>query len=543
MLNITTQFDNAKFISFDTYLARHNIIDKKEFLKPTGKYLDSCYAYSNMNEAVQMIKYHYLQNNTVYILSDSGDTDGITSASILYDYLKLLNPKWKIIILIHEGKERGLADDRLFEKMITKTNCLLIIPDAGTNDRERVKVVFDNGVDVLCIDHHNLDTPIEQGILISNKKGDKNVSPYGSGCLVTHKVLQALDKEFNVCYSKNYIDMVALSLISDIMDMSDIQNRTYYYYGLENINRVHNPFLKQLIQDYIGNEPYTQRDISFKIVPKLNAVSRCDNQKLKQQVFKAFIGLADVKETSKECKKAHTEQLKIVKDIVDANIDNINYNNNLIIVANDTIRKTYAGLIASKLSQGHPIIVGRIHDDTLIGSFRSPIDIDDTLVNNPLIDWKRGHTLASGISLPSKNIQPLIDYYNNIELPQPTTEVLQSYQLSDIPHDLFEDFNKYPTIYGKGLEKPLIHVYNIKFKASEINVLGKKNNTLKLKKKGIEFLWFNVTDEDKHNIKKRGDLNLEVVGSMDINTYNNLNTHQIIVEKYEIHESTFEDLM
>ena len=68
MLNITTQFDNAKFISFDTYLARHNIIDKKEFLKPTGKYLDSCYAYSNMNEVVQMIKYHYLQNNTVYIL-------------------------------------------------------------------------------------------------------------------------------------------------------------------------------------------------------------------------------------------------------------------------------------------------------------------------------------------------------------------------------------------------------------------------------------------------------------------------------------------
>ena len=45
----------------------------------------------------------------------------LSSASILYDYLKLLNPKWKIIILIHEGKERGLADDKLFEKMITKT--------------------------------------------------------------------------------------------------------------------------------------------------------------------------------------------------------------------------------------------------------------------------------------------------------------------------------------------------------------------------------------------------------------------------------------
>lgn len=540
-MNISPQFNNSEFISFDAYLSRYGIRDKKEFLRPTGKYLDSCYAYSNMNEAVQTIKYHYLQNNTIYILSDSGDTDGITSASILYDYLKLLNPQWKIIILIHEGKERGLADDKLYQKMKDKTNCLLIIPDAGTNDKDRTTELVDNGIDVICIDHHNLDTPIEKGILISNKKGDKDVSPYGSGCLVTHKVLQALDKEFNVCYSKNYIDMVALSLISDIMNMSDMQNRTYYYFGLETFKKVKNPFLKQLIKDYIGDRLYTQRDISFKIVPKLNAVSRCDNQKLKQQVFKAFIGLADIEETSKECNKAHAEQLKIVKNIVDENVDCIDYTNNLIIVANDTIRKTYAGLVASKLSNGHPIIVGRIHDDTLIGSFRSPIDIDNTLVNNPLIDWKRGHTLASGISLPSKNIQPLIDYYNQMDLPQPSVEVLQSYTMSEIPHDLFEDFTSHPTIYGKGFEKPLMHVYNIVYKASEISVL--KNNTIKLKKKGIEFMWFHASDEDIEKLTQKGELNLEVVGTMEINTYNNLNTHQIIVEKYEIHENSFEDLM
>lgn len=544
MLNIKTQFNNSEFTSFDTFLSQYGIKDKKEFLKPTGKYLDSCYAYSNMNEAVQMIKYHYLQDNAVYILSDSGDTDGITSASILYSYLKLLNPNWKITILIHEGKERGLDDDKLFNKMKNKTNCLLIIPDAGSNDRDRAKEIFDNGVDVLCIDHHNLDTPIEQGILISNKKGDKDVSPYGSGCLVTHKVLQALDKEFNICYSNKYIDMVALSLVSDVMNMSDMQNRTYYYYGIESIKRVQNPFLKQLIQDYIGDRPYTQRDISFKIVPKLNAVSRSNDQDLKKQVFKAFIGLEkDIESVSKACNKAHAEQIKTVNNIVKANIDDIDYGNNLIVIANDTIQKTYAGLVASKLSNGHPIIVGRIRNGTLLGSFRSPIDIDDTLANNPLIDWKHGHTLASGICLPSENIQALVDYYNNIELPQASIEVLQSYTLSNVPHDLFDDFTKYPTIYGKGLEKPFIHVYNIKFKASEINILGKNKSTLKLKKKGLEFMWFNVTEEDKEKLCKRGNLTLEVIGTMEINTYNNMNTHQIFVNEYDVHENSFEDLL
>ena len=120
---------------------------------------------------------------------------------------------------------------------------------------------------------------------------------------------------------------------------------------------------------------------------------------------------------------------------------------------------------------------------------------------------------AQGTLDLNDNYYSLVDYYNQIELPQPNIEVLQSYTLSDIPHALFEDFVSHPTIYGKGLEKPLVHVYNVKFKASEIDILGKKENTL------------------------------EVVGTMEINTYNNLNIHQIIVDKYEIHENSFDDLM
>ena len=56
-------------------------------------------------------------------------------------------------------------------------------------------------------------------------------------------------------------------------------------------------------------------------------------------------------------------------------------------------------------------------------------------------------------------------------------------------------------------------------------------------------MWFRASDEDIEKLTQRGELNLEVVGTMEINTYNNMNTHQIIVCNYEIHANTFEDLM
>jgi len=543
-MNVTQVFYDEYDIDFDSYLEKYGVTDIEQFLKPNGKGLDHYSQYENIRDAVNLIKYHYLNGNKVYILSDSGDVDGVTSACIMYDYLKRLNKDWKVIILVHKGKERGLQDDELFEKLLNdKDDKLLIIPDSGTNDKDRVNELYShNNIDVLVADHHNIDTPIEQGVLVNNQIG--NVSKCGSGCLVTHKVLQALDAEFNKHYSKDYIDIVALSLVADIMNMSDLQNRTYYYFGLEKIDRVKNPFLRQLIEDYIGDKEYTQRDIAFKIVPKLNAVSRSSNQKLKQKVFKAFLGLADVEEVSLLCKDAHAEQVKIVNDIVEQNVNDIDYSNKLIVVANDTIQRNYAGLIASKLSNGHPIIVGRIHGDNLIGSFRSPIDIDDTLANNPLINWKRGHVWASGIELPAKNIQPLVDYYNNLEeLPQPTTTVLYSCPVSKIPHKVFEDFNKYPNIYGQGLPTPKLHVYNIKFNSKDIQVLGSNERTLKLQCKGIAFMWFMATNKTKEQLLDcKGEQILEVIGTMNINEFRGTVTHQIIVEDFEVHDKSFDDL-
>ena len=69
------------------------------------------------------------------------------------------------------------------------------------------------------------DTPIEKGILINNQNPNYKVQRDGSGTLVTHKFLQAMDIEFNLNWSSFCIDLVALSLISDSMNMNNMEKK------------------------------------------------------------------------------------------------------------------------------------------------------------------------------------------------------------------------------------------------------------------------------------------------------------------------------
>ena len=229
-----------------------------------------------------------------------------------------------------------------------------------------------NYVKQIVIDHHNYDTPIEKGILINNQNPNYKVQRDGSGTLVTHKFLQAMDTEFNLNWSSFCIDLVALSLISDSMNMNNMENRTYYHYGLETIDCVQNEFLRQCMFKFIGDKEYTQRDIAFKIVPKFNSIVRSKDQILKQRLIYAFLGQDNIEEVLDLCAEAHKNQIETVNNIIEANVGKIKEitDNNLIILSCDDMPRSYSGLIAGKvmnMCDNKPTIVGKIIDGEFIG--------------------------------------------------------------------------------------------------------------------------------------------------------------------------------
>lgn len=556
-MNVNELFKKDEEITLESYLKKCNIKDIKEFCSPSGKYLDNCFLYEDIRSAVAEVKYLLNYSNSTIVIVQDADLDGICSTVILYQYLSNLNPNWNIRILIHKGKERGLSDEDVMNDIILLHPDLVFVPDAGTNDKIQAEELCKADIGLVVIDHHNYDTPIEKGILINNQNPNYKVQRDGSGTLVTHKFLQAMDIEFNLNWSSFCIDLVALSLISDSMNMNNMENRTYYHYGLETIDCVQNEFLRQCMFKFIGDKEYTQRDIAFKIVPKFNSIVRSKDQILKQRLIYAFLGQDNIEEVLDLCAEAHKNQIETVNNIIEANVGKIKEitDNNLIILSCDDMPRSYSGLIAGKvmnMCDNKPTIVGKIIDGEFIGSLRSPIPLQEDLDKNELIEWCHGHAESAGICIKETNIDNIVEYYNGLNLSySPQIDVLQSYSINNIPNYLFNEFGaNMDVIWGKGLEQPKFHI-TLEYNPIDFTIMGKSKTTLKLKQNGIDIMWF-FTDKKKKEKLKIGYINedgdfienpfvdtiykLEIIGTLGINVWNNRTTNQIIVEDFEVKE-------
>lgn len=549
--------DKNESININSYLKKCGVQDVEEYLNPSGKYLDQYYNYTNIDFCVQEIAYwKNIEDSKIFIVQDA-DGDGVCSTLILYQYLKLLKSDWNISILLHTSKQRGLNDETIMDKIRKEKPNLVIVPDAGTNNKDQAEELCDLGIGLIVLDHHDFKTPIEKGYLVNNQSPfNKNIQKNGSGTLVVHKFLQALDKEFNKKYSAQFIDLVALSLISDSMDMAEMENRTYYHFGLETKDKIVNKFLLALFDNFIGDKEYCQRDISFKIVPKINSICRHSNMEYKQRLIMAFLDMDDYTEVLSICEQAHKDQIDTVNSIIENNNDRIIEinNNNLIVFASNEIPRSYSGLVCGKIMNicdGKPSIVGSIRDGVFIGSLRSPIPLRSELDNNDLVEWAEGHEESCGISIKEDNLQSLVDYYNTLNLDYtPCTTVLSSYSIKSIPNKLFGLFDQYKELWtNQGVPKPMFCINNITFNPKDVQIMGKQKRTLKIHTEGIDIIIFNCLKEDKQKMKlgyyendtfvyepKNCKLSMELIGELTINEWNGNKKMTINVDNYEISE-------
>ena len=556
-MKINEIFKNNEEITIDSYLEKCGVKNIKEFIKPHIPFekpeIDNWFDYYNMDKARNMFIKHYNFKTPTYIICDS-DLDGITSTAFIYMYMKALKEDWDIEILIHNGKERGLQDENIFQQIKSNPRGFIIIPDSGTNDRDKANEL--KGLDILVLDHHDIETPIENGILINNQSDkNKNISKNGSGCLVTYMFCKSLDDYFNNDWCHWNMDLVALSLISDSMNMADQQNRNFYHLGLETIDCVLNTFLESTFLRFIGNKPYTQRDISFKIVPKFNSVIRTENQELKRKVIECFTyECEDIGDILDLCENCHKNQIALVDNIINNNKDNIeNANkNNIVVLSCDDMPRSYSGLVAGKIMNlcgGKPTIVGKIKDNQLLGSLRSPIPLRSDLDSNELVEWAIGHENSCGISINKDNVDLLVEYYNNIKISyEPHIDVLRSYSINTIPNSIYELFGaNLDVLWGYGIPKPLFEIHDIIYYPNDIQILGSNKRTVKIINNGLNLLLFNVTKQQKadlglgyivdnefyENIKTEK-MCLSCVGTLSVNEYKGYKNNQMIIEDFKV---------
>ena len=524
--------DPSNFLS--QYLQALGIQDVDKYLNAGLDVMDSPLDYPNMKEGVERLRKAIDNGEKIGVLIDP-DVDGQLSAALIVKFL--LRFTNNLTYFFHVGKGHGLVQNKeedIVQQIIHSEVKLIIIPDAGSNDSGQCGILKSVGTDILILDHHEISTPNPYAIIINHHLGEGlNTALSGTG--VTHKFVQSCTESWNIDLGDLYYDLVATSIISDICDLTTLENRAYIKYGFEHIT---DPMLELMFAKFNrkGNNPI---GVSWGTAPPINSLCRGDDQQAKIDFFMALVGKGDMDNGVSVARKAHNEQSKIVKTIYEEIEPDLDRNHKVMIGYTTEEYKGYTGLIANKITGnfGKPALVLReLNSTTWSGSLRSPVDIADK-INESKLAKCQGHLSAAGIFLKKSNLNRLIKWFDALPLDadpeRQVTAILKPSQITlPLCHACSDDMVLWGASEGNKIVQPKFYL-EFETSQSDIQVFVKKTTTVKITKDNVSFLKFQCDDETAQ-LLQRERCKVAMIIKLSVNEWNGVESPQAIIDTWEI---------
>lgn len=594
-----------KYALYDNELKTNDIIkhvlwnrgikDSDTYLNLTQEVVEHYDKLDNINDAVECFVNHFDNKDKITILVDC-DPDGYTSAASMYLYIKQLDENYPIEYIIHKSNKSHGLDQDVIDIVSNNETKLFIVPDAGTNDVEQCKCLNKLGIDIIILDHHELEENnsdlVEQNfkgyngfstIIVNNQMSKDYSNKNLSGVGIVYRFLQALDEETWNEYADDYLDLVAFGNISDVMDMTSFETRYFTNEGLKNIK---NKFLVAMInaQDYSMNSHVNIHNTQWYITPVCNAMLRIGDFEERDLLFRAFTEQDEVFEYNKKatknkpaetiqeniydraarlCKNAKSRQDRVrdknvnsISELVGKNQDN---NKVIIIDASDILdNKGLTGVLAIKIAEmyNRPCILLKKYTDengkiVYGGSARnvdhSPIISFKDVVNNTGLMEGYGHNQAFGIvNFDINKLDETNKTFNEMlkDVEYDSTYyvdyILQDYEVDISIPVAMEQFND---LLAQGIEEPMIAVEHLTIKRSDLSVAGKSEDTVSFIFNDVKFIKFKCNKDTDELLKFFNEtwndndyIVIDIVGTPGINLYQGVKTAQIIIEDLNVVE-------
>jgi len=534
----------------------------------------------NIYEGVDMFMGHFNNRNGVGILVDE-DPDGFCSAAMMYLYIKRMDNQYPIKYILHQrAKAHGLSDDVSIPDDIK----LLIIPDAGTNDKEECKRLKGRNIDILILDHHEIEEKNQNAIIINNQSSDSYTNKSLCGAGIVYRFLQALDDVNWTEFADDYLDLCALANISDVMDMRSFETRYITNIGLLNIK---NKCLEALIkaQDYSMNGKVNIHNVQWYITPILNGMIRVGSLEEKELLFRAFIEKDEFFEWKKRavkgnppsivqesiydraarlCKNAKARQdkskEKSVSQIIEIAESEPYDDKVLMIDTSGILDNGLTGVVAIKIAErfNKPCILLNKYVDSKTGELvyggsarninHSPIDSFKDIINSTgVFNFGKGHANAFGvnidISLKNKAVNVLNDILRDTEY-NSTYNVDFILDIEEIDISLIMSLSIFEDIIGQGIDEPMFAVENIILSRDQFELFGKKEDTISFCVNDIKYVQFKCREGNElydwlNNSWDSDDIiTFNIVGKPAVNEYMGTRTPQIIIEDLVVINTT-----
>ena len=561
-------------------LMDRGVKDIENFLYPTSQCELDPYNLEKIDLGADMLLRHLRANNKIMFIVDA-DADGFTSSSILWLYIKHIFPNANLDFTVHEHKQHGLDDKIDWLETLDDIN-LVICPDSASYDVEEHQRLADLNIDCLVLDHHEQlydvnDNPVistaPNTIVINNQLSPhyENKSLCGAG--VVYKFCEVLDEILGIRQAQNYMDLVALGEIADVMDRTTSETN---YLMLEGLQYIQNKGFKTLLAAQAfslkekANYPWpglTPIDIAFYIAPLINAITRVGSIKEKEAMFYCFVEPDKIlpstkrgakpgdvetaaEQTARVGKNAKARQDKLKEkaiDLIDFKIQkNDLANNNIILVEiepEDNIPPELTGLVAMAIVNKYnkPVMIGRRNDKNEIngsirssGNFAGLPSFKQFLEESNLMNYVAGHDAAAGFGINGDLDERLLNYSNAVLNDNDFKKCYTVDYILDANDDnteLLTVLASHPEFFGNHIDEIKFVIKNITL--SSVMAMGANKDSMKISYNGVDYVRFKDMDFVDAIMNNRTNL-LTVYGRANLNTFAGRTSIQIFIDDYEL---------
>ena len=559
-----------------TELALHDLLIDRgiqyplEWLQPNYSYEHSPMLFGEMLKGIEMLKTTISNSEASIMVVVDSDLDGYTSGAIILNLLKLIQRGQEINFVLHPNKEHGIVLEDIPEDVD-----LLIVPDAGSSQKEEHLKLLQNGTKIIILDHHEMVNDLnygeyKDGIAIINSQEDAYPNHALSGAGVALKFTQAYCERYGVPFPNKLYALAACGIIADVMDIGDLENKQIVTTGLKYLKE--HLFLYQLIQDthYNNEEPEpTIKDIGWVIGPNINAIIRLGTIEQKNMIFKSLVSPMLLVNSSKRgeedqevpvyqeavrlCKNAKKRQTTAVDKsirIIESELQ-IKDSDRAIVYVDEDQELTFelSGLIANKLlsQYNRPVILLRHfrngNVDELRGSARGKSvegldNLKDTINGITGVQRAEGHAFAFGVGVDKDMLSEFRAHLNlalssvdfNVNLYM--VDLIAKYNELNIP---MAEIAAREDIWGHGVDKPIALLTDIP--TDKYDFMGNEQQHLKIDCGKYDVILFNVP-ELTEQLGQGNKFDLDAVGEFSVDKSYNVGRLQFVVNDFELKEYT-----
>jgi len=284
---------------------------------------------------------------------------------------------------------------------------VIITMDTGITANNEAQYCRERNVDFICTDHHKIQIDkIPDGIILNPKQHPDPLYQELCGCGITFVLLRRLAETFPVPGSL-WTDLLALAGMATICDVVPLNsvNHKLARLGVDALLKSQRPILKKLREAAEITSAMDEKDVGFRLGPRINAVGRLGHA---DQVIEAFLS-EDPSMLIRSMETTNQERKEIQSSIVaEARSKAKLFNDSPILFLGGDWHPGVVGIAASKIAEEFwkPTWLYQIKDGKAKGSTRSipGFDVTEAMSSaSHLFSKFGGHRAAGGFSFEITN--------------------------------------------------------------------------------------------------------------------------------------------